>query len=168
MGNVGHNHRGDIMQRLMYATTFAAILMSGSAVSAQTALPLSEILTMVEVEGVRTVYCADATLRGWEVVSCEGRSRICREDLFGANTGAVRQSPRNTAQSASTTTLEIGGRGARKAALGQENHMSKMRRLTNGVAAEMAAIPSTRPQIQPRAPSTVKPLILMAPVHISG
>lgn len=80
------------MHRILYATTFATVLIAGSVASAQTALPLSEILRMVEADGVRTVYSADAQMRGWEVVSCEGRSRICREDLLDANTGAVRES----------------------------------------------------------------------------
>jgi hypothetical protein len=78
-----HNH---------YKTTLAAALMfasSGFVVSAQTALPLSAILALVEADGARTVYSADSHIRGWEVVSCEGRSRICREDLLDS-TGAVR------------------------------------------------------------------------------
>jgi hypothetical protein len=61
------------MKHNLYKNTLAAVLLIGSTssvVSAQNALPLSAIL-------------------GWEVVSCEGRSRICREDLLDT-TGAVR------------------------------------------------------------------------------
>jgi hypothetical protein len=47
---------------------------------------------MVEADGARTVYSADAHIRVWEVVSCEGRSRICREDVINPNTGAVMRS----------------------------------------------------------------------------
>lgn len=47
---------------------------------------------MVEADGARTVYSAEAHRRSWEVVSCEGRSRICREDVLDPNTGAVRSS----------------------------------------------------------------------------
>lgn len=80
------------MRHLLLASFAVTAVVAGTAASAQSALPLSDILRMVEADGVRTVYSADAHMRGWEVVSCEGRSRICREDLLDANTGAVRQS----------------------------------------------------------------------------
>jgi hypothetical protein len=56
------------------------------------ALALSAILAQVESDGARTVYSAEAHRRSWEVVSCEGRSRICREDVIDPMTGAVRNS----------------------------------------------------------------------------
>ncbi len=58
------------------------------------ALPLSLILTMVEADGARIVYSADWHRRGWEVVSCPGRTRICVEEVIDAQTGAVRSSER--------------------------------------------------------------------------
>ena len=58
------------------------------------ALPLSLILTMVEADGARIVYSADWDRRGWEVVSCPGRTRICVEEVIDAKTGAVRSPER--------------------------------------------------------------------------
>jgi hypothetical protein len=80
------------MQLSRVVPVLAATLLALPATSAlaQSALPLSQILAMVEAEGTRTVYSADSHIRGWEVVSCEGRSLICREDLLDGNTGAVR------------------------------------------------------------------------------
>ena len=79
---------------IMLASAIIAVV--GLPLAAQTAaegsLPLSDILRIVEAEGARTVYSADAHRRSWEVVSCEGRSRVCREDVLDPNTGAVRNS----------------------------------------------------------------------------
>ncbi len=79
--------------RLVTALAAAVLALSSTAAMAQSAtggtMPLSDILRMVEADGTRTVYSADAHLRSWEVVSCEGRSRICREDVINPNTGAV-------------------------------------------------------------------------------
>jgi hypothetical protein len=86
------------MSQRFLTTTLAAItlVVAGLPLAAQTAadgsLPLSDILRIVEADGVRTVYSAEAHRRSWEVVSCEGRSRICREDVLDPNTGALRNS----------------------------------------------------------------------------
>lgn len=60
--------------------------------AAEGSMPLSDILRLVEANATRTVYSAEAHRSRWEVVSCEGRSRICREDVLDANSGAVRTS----------------------------------------------------------------------------
>jgi hypothetical protein len=86
------------MQPFRLALALAAIAMAiaPTVVSAQTAaggsMALSDILLLVEADGTRTVYSAEVHRRSWEVVSCEGRSRICREDVLDPNTGAVRSS----------------------------------------------------------------------------
>ncbi len=75
-------------------TTITAIFIAccATASTAQTAaggsMPLSDILRVIEADGSRTIASVEATLRNWEVISCEGRSRICREDVVDANTGA--------------------------------------------------------------------------------
>lgn len=57
---------------------------------------LSQILKTVEDGGARTVYSASLHPRRWEVVSCPGRDRGCREDVIDAATGALRSSERET------------------------------------------------------------------------
>lgn len=53
-------------------------------------LALSQILSNVEANGARTVYSAEQDRRGWEVVSCAGRSRDCVEEVIDATSGEVR------------------------------------------------------------------------------
>ena len=53
---------------------------------------LSQILRTVEDNGARTVYSAERERRTWEVVSCLGQSRDCREDEIDIATGALRSS----------------------------------------------------------------------------
>ena len=55
-------------------------------------LPLSQVLATLEDGGKRTVVSADFHWRSWEVLSCEGRSRICREDYIDPATGAITRS----------------------------------------------------------------------------
>ncbi len=81
----------------------AALLLSGLAapVTAQTSppegsLPLSQILAGIEADGARTISSAEFETRRWEVVSCPGRSRICREDRIDPTTGAVTATDRDT------------------------------------------------------------------------
>lgn len=52
-------------------------------------VPLSEILAGIEAGGERTVHSAEFELRRWEVLSCPGRSRFCREDYVNPTTGAI-------------------------------------------------------------------------------
>lgn len=78
----------------------AVVCLTGSAL-AQDEPPagspaLSAILTTVEDGGARTVYSAELHRRSWEVVSCPGRERGCREDVIDAATGAQRSSESET------------------------------------------------------------------------
>jgi uncharacterized membrane protein YkoI len=53
-------------------------------------------LARSEDGGARAVYSAEFHRRRWEVTSCQGRERLCREDVIDAATGAVRASERET------------------------------------------------------------------------
>ena len=59
-------------------------------------MALSQILAGIEANGTRTVSSAEFELRRWEIVSCPGRNRACREDYVDPVTGAVTQSSRET------------------------------------------------------------------------
>jgi hypothetical protein len=78
------------------AVCLAALLAAAPAVAqdipGNDAKPLSQILETVEAGGARIVYSADWHRRGWEVVSCPGRTRSCLEEVIDGTTGAVRRS----------------------------------------------------------------------------
>ena len=76
----------------------ALALVTVAAAGAQTPgvanKPLSVILQMVEAKGTRTVFSAENHRGLWEVVSCERRQMVCREDAIDGVSGAVRRSER--------------------------------------------------------------------------
>lgn len=85
------------MMRTFWIHVVAALALSAPGANAQStapagSMPLSSILESVEAGGDRTIFSADFHRSNWEVVSCQGRSRICREDVIDPATGEVRRS----------------------------------------------------------------------------
>ena len=81
---------------IAFFLTLAASPAAAQASPPAGSIALSQILAGIEANGTRTVSSAEFELRRWEIVSCPGRNRVCREDYVDPVTGATTQSSRET------------------------------------------------------------------------